>query len=93
MGSEGLPARVAVEWVPGEHSPDDLDKWQRVVDSAYAGGYGRVRLVRQASGSWKVTSATTMMPRPTVEGETLPMSKAMREAVRAALRARGFPIL
>jgi len=28
-----------------------------------------------------------------VEGETLPMSKAMREAVRAALRARGFPIL
>jgi len=33
------------------------------------------------------------MPRPTVEGETLPMSKAMREAVRAALRARGFPIL
>ena len=93
MGSEALPARVAVEWVPGEESPDDLDKWQRVVDSAYAGGYGRVRLVLQPSGSWKVTSATTMMPRPTVEGETLPMSKAMREAVRAALRARGFPIL
>jgi hypothetical protein len=34
-----------------------------------------------------------MMPRQTAEGETLPMSKAMREAVRAALRARGFPIL
>ena len=47
MGSEGLPARVAVEWVPGEDRPDDIDKWQRVVDSAYAGGYGRVRLVRQ----------------------------------------------
>jgi len=94
MGSEGLPApRVAVEWVPGEQRPDDLDRWQRVVDSAYAGGYGRVRLVRQTSGTWKVTSATTMMPKPTVEGETLPMSKAMREAVRAALRARGFPIL
>jgi hypothetical protein len=93
MGSEGLPARVAVEWVPGEDRPDDLDRWQRVVDSAYAGGYGRIRLVRQTSGSWKVTSATTMMPRQTVEGETLPMSKAMREAVRAALRARGFPIL
>ncbi len=85
MGSEGLPARVAVEWVPGDDRPDDLDRWQRVVDSAYAGGYGRVRLVRQTSGSWKVTSATTMMPRQ--------MSKAMREAVRAALRARGFPIL
>jgi hypothetical protein len=84
---------VAVEWVPGEERPGDLDRWQRVVDSAYAGGYGRVRLVRQADGTWKVTSATTMMPRPTAEGETLPMSKAMREAVRAALRARGFPIL
>ena len=93
MGSEALPARVAVEWVPGEEPPDDLDKWQRVVDSAYAGGYGRVRLVRQATGTWKVTSATTMMPKPTADGETLPMSKAMREAVRAALRARGFPIL
>ena len=93
MGSEGLPARVAVEWVPGDDCPADVDKWQRVVDSAYAGGYGRVRLVRQTSGNWKVTSATTMMPKPTVEGETLPMSKAMREAVRAALRARGFPIL
>ena len=93
MGSEGLPARVSVEWVPGEQPPGDVDKWQRVVDSAYAGGYGRVRLVLQSSGSWKVTSATTMLPRPTVEGETLPMSKAMREAVRAALRARGFPIL
>ena len=94
MGSEGLPApRVAVEWVPGEQRPDDLDRWQRVVDSAYAGGYGRIRLVLQESGSWKVTSATTMLPRPTVEGETLPMSKAMREAVRAALRARGFPIV
>ena len=93
MGSQGLPARVAVEWVPGEERPGDVDKWQRVVDSAYAGGYGRVRIVHQATGTWKVTSATTMMPRPTVEGETLPMSKAMREAVRAALRARGFPIL
>ena len=93
MGAEGLPARVAVEWVPGEDRPGDVDKWQRVVDSAYAGGYGRVRLVRQGDGTWKVTSATTMMPRPTVEGETLPMSKAMREAVRSALRARGFPIL
>ena len=93
MGSEGLPARVAVEWVPGEECPGDVDKWQRVVDSAYAGGYGRVRIVHQATGTWKVTSATTMMPKPTVEGETLPMSKAMREAVRAALRARGFPIL
>ena len=93
MESEGLPARVAVEWVPGEECPGDVDKWQRVVDSAYAGGYGRVRLVRQATGNWKVTSATTMLPKPTSEGETLPMSKAMREAVRAALRARGFPIL
>ena len=93
MGAGGLPARVAVEWVPGEECPGDVDKWQRVVDSAYAGGYGRVRLVLQSTGSWKVTSATTMMPKPTVEGETLPMSKAMREAVRAALRARGFPIL
>ena len=93
MGSEGLPARVAVEWVPGEDRPEDLDKWQRVVDSAYVGGYGRVRLVRQVTGTWKVTSATTMLPKPTVEGETLPMSKAMREAVRAALRARGFFIL
>ena len=93
MEAEGLPARVAVEWVPGQERPRDLDRWQRVVDSAYAGGYGRVRLVRQSDGTWKVTSATTMMPRPTAEGETLPMSKAMREAVRAALRARGFPIL
>ena len=93
MGSEGLPARVAVEWVPGEECPGDVDKWQGVVDSAYAGGYGRVRLVHQAAGNWKVTSATTMLPKPTVEGETLHMSKAMREAVRAALRARGFPIL
>jgi len=92
MGAEGLPARVAVEWVPGEDCPDDLDKWQRVVDSAYAGGYGRVRLVRQPDGKWKVTSATTMMPTPWAEGETLPMSKAMREAVRAVLRARGFPV-
>jgi hypothetical protein len=93
MGSEGQPARVAVEWVPGDGRPEDLDKWQRVVDTAYAGGYGRVRLVRQSDEKWKVTSATTMMPRPLVEGETLPMSKAMREAVRAALRARGFPIM
>ena len=76
MGSEGQPARVAVEWVPGEGRPDDFDTWQRVVDSAYAGGYGRVRLVRQATGTWKVTSAPTMLPKPTVEGETLPMSKA-----------------
>jgi hypothetical protein len=34
-----------------------------------------------------------MLPRPTSDGETLPMSKAMREAVKAALRARGFPVL
>ena len=92
MRPETPPARVAVEWMPGDQPPEDLDKWQRVVDSAYAGGYGRVRLVRQADGKWKVTSATTMMPNPSAEGETLPMSKAMREAVRAALRARGFPV-
>jgi hypothetical protein len=92
MRPESPPARVAVEWMPGDQRPEDLDKWQRVVDSAYAGGYGRVRLVRQADGKWKVTSATTMMPNPSAEGETLPMSKAMREAVRAALRARGFPV-
>jgi len=93
MPPENPPARVAVEWMPGDERPEDLDKWQRVVDSAYAGGYGRVRLVRQADGKWKVTSATTMMPNPSTEGETLPMSKAMREAVKAALRARGFPVL
>ena len=93
MRPESPPARVAVEWMPGGERPEDLDKWQRVVDSAYAGGYGRVRLVRQADGKWKVTSATTMMPKAFAEGETLPMSKAMREAVRAALRARGFPVL
>ncbi len=93
MGSEAQPARVAVEWVPGAGAPKDVDKWQRVIDSAYAGGYGRVRLVRQADARWKVTSATTMMPKPTPEGETLPMSKAMREAVRAALRARAFPVV
>ncbi len=93
MRSEGQPARVAVEWVPGNDRPGDLDSWQRVVDTAYAGGYGRVRLVLQSDGKWKVTSATTMLPRQLVEGETLPMSKAMREAVRAALRARGFPIM
>jgi hypothetical protein len=86
-------ARVAVEWMPDTDGPPDADKWQRVIDGAYAGGHGRVRLVRQADGSWKVTSATTMLPNPTKESETLPMSKAMREAVRAALRARGFPIL
>jgi hypothetical protein len=87
------PARVAVEWMPDRDGPGDADKWQRVIDGAYAGGHGRVRLVRQGDGKWKVTSATTMMPTPTSEGETLPMSKAMREAVRAALRARGFPVL
>ena len=86
----GALARVAVEWMPED--PGDAEKWQRVVDSAYAGGYGRVRLVRQGDGKWKVTSATTMLPTPTSESETLPMSKAMREAVRAALRARGFPV-
>jgi hypothetical protein len=93
MPSEGLPVRVAVEWMPERAGPDDADKWQRVIDGAYAGGHGRVRLVRQGDGKWKVTSATTMLPTPTSEGETLPMSKAMREAVRAALRARGFPVL
>ena len=92
MSPEGLSARVAVEWQPDGAQPDDLDRWQRVIDTAYAGGYGRVRLVLQREGKWKVTSATTMMPTPSVDGETLPMSKAMREAVRAALRARGFPI-
>jgi len=84
---------VFVEWQPGADRPADADKWQRVIDTAYAGGHGRVRLVRQPEGSWKVTSATTMMPKPTSETETLPMSRAMREAVRAALRARGFPVL
>ena len=93
MAAQAQPARVAVEWMPDKDGPADADKWQRVIDGAYAGGHGRVRLVRQGDGSWKVTSATTMMPNPTTEGETLPMSKAMREAVRAALRARGFPIL
>jgi hypothetical protein len=93
MRPEGQAARVAVEWMPEGDTPADLDKWQRVVDGAYAGGYGRVRLVLQADGNWKVTSATTMLPHPTSEGETLPMSKAMREAVKAALRARGFPVL
>jgi hypothetical protein len=34
-----------------------------------------------------------MMPTPTSENETLPMSKAMREAVKAALRARGFQVV
>jgi hypothetical protein len=92
MPPEGQ-ARVAVEWMPETDAPADLEKWQRVVDGAYAGGYGRVRLVLQNEGQWKVTSATTMLPRPTSEGETLPMSKAMREAVKAALRARGFPVL
>ncbi|HUG55047.1 MAG TPA: hypothetical protein VMR21_15675 [Vicinamibacteria bacterium] len=86
-------ARVSVEWVPEPDTPSDVDTWQRVIDGAYAGGYGRVRLVRQADGQWKVTSATTMMPSPTSEGETLPMSKAMREAVKAGLRARGFPVV
>ena len=93
MRPESQTARVAVEWMPEEDAPGDLDKWQRVVDGAYAGGFGRVRLVRQGDGLWKVTSATTMLPRPTSDGETLPMSKAMREAVKAALRARGFPVL
>jgi hypothetical protein len=93
MGAQTQPARVAVEWMPAQTGPADADKWQRVIDGAYAGGYGRVRLVHQGDGSWKVTSATTMMPSPTSDGETLPMSKAMREAVRAALRARGFPVI
>lgn len=93
MGSEGPRARVAVEWQPDADTPGDVDKWQRVVDGAYAGGYGRVRLVLQKDGKWKVTSATTMLPHPASEGETLPMSKAMREAVKAALTARGFPVL
>jgi hypothetical protein len=93
MSSERLSARVDVEWQPGEARPGDVEKWQRVIDSAYAGGYGRVRLVQQPEGKWKVTSATTMMPTRSGDGETLPMSKAMREAVKAALRARGFPVL
>jgi hypothetical protein len=93
MGPEGQPIRVAVEWMPDRDGPGDADKWQRVIDGAYGGGHGRVRLVRQGDGKWKVTSATTMMPKQSSEGETLPMSKAMREAVRAALRARGFPVL
>jgi hypothetical protein len=93
MGPQGQPARVAVEWLPDHGGPGDADKWQRVIDGAYAGGHGRVRLVQQGDGKWKVTSATTMLPSPTLEGETLPMSKAMREAVRAALRARGFPVV
>ena len=93
MRPEAPPVRVAVEWMPSEGRPEDLDRWHRVIDSAYAGGYGRVRLVLQGDRKWKVTSATTMMPNPTGEGETLPMSKAMREAVKAALRARGFPVL
>jgi hypothetical protein len=93
MGAEGQLGRVSVEWVPEAHQPAELETWQRVIDSAYAGGYGRVRLVRQRDGRWKVTSATTMLPNPTKESETLPMSKAMREAVRAGLRARGFPVV
>jgi hypothetical protein len=93
MPSEGQAARVSVEWMPEQDTPADLEKWQRVIDSAYAGGYGRVRLVLQADAKWKVTSATTMMRTPSPPGETLPMSKAMREAVRSALRARGFPVL
>jgi len=93
MPPEAQGARVAVEWMPEGDAPPDVEMWQRVVDGAYAGGYGRVRLVLQPDGRWKVTSATTMMPRPTAETETLPMSKAMREAVKAALRARGFPVL
>jgi hypothetical protein len=93
MGGEGQLGRVAVEWVPPEGTPEDLERWQRVIDGAYAGGYGRVRLVRQRDGKWKVTSATTMMPNPTKESETLPMSKAMREAVRSGLRARGFDVV
>ena len=93
MPSEGQFARVSVEWVPEQDTPADLDKWQRVIDSAYAGGYGRVRLVLQSDANWKVTSATTMLRNPVAPGETLPMSKAMREAVRSALRARGFAVL
>ena len=92
MPSEGQSARVSVEWVPEQDTPAELEKWQRVIDSAYAGGHGRVRLVLQADATWKVTSATTMMRNPSPPGETLPMSKAMREAVRSALRARGFPV-
>jgi hypothetical protein len=90
--SQPPEARVSLEWIPETEIPTDVDRWQRVIDSAYAGGYGRVRLVRQTDGSWKVTSATTMMPVPSTTMETLPMSKAMREAVRSGLRARGFPI-
>ena len=90
--SQGPEARVSVEWVPEAEAPADAEKWQRVIDGAYAGGYGRVRLVHQGDGTWKVTSATTMMPSPSSQTETLPMSKAMREAVRSGLRARGFPI-
>jgi hypothetical protein len=90
---QGQAARVSVEWVPEPDTPSDADRWQRVIDSAYAGGYGRVRLVRQGDGQWKVTSATTMLPTPSSEAETLPMSKAMREAVKAGLRARGFPVV
>jgi len=93
MPAEGPSARVEVEWQPEGGSPSDVDRWQRVIDSAYAGGFGRVRLVRQDEGKWKVTSATTMMPTRSKASETLPMSKAMREAVKAALRARGFPVL
>ena len=62
-------ARVNVEWMADKGAPADADRWQRVIDSAYAGGYGRVRLVRQADGKWKVTSATTMMPTPAPPGE------------------------
>src|SRR5262245_10928581 len=54
MAAEGQFARVAVEWVPVPEKPGDVDKWQRVIDSAYAGGYGRVRLVHQGDGKWKV---------------------------------------
>ena len=93
MPAEGPSVRVEVEWQPEVDRPGDVDRWQRVIDSAYAGGYGRVRLVRQDEGRWKVTSATTMMRTRSTEADTLPMSKAMREAVKAALRARGFPVL
>ena len=93
MGAEGRSAHVDVEWVPEQGVPADVENWQRVIDSAYAGGYGRVRLVLQAEARWKVTSATTMLPAPSAPGETLTMSKSMREAVRSALRARGFPVV
>ena len=92
MGSEGEHPRVSVEWMPEGDAPPDAVQWQRVIETAYGGGYGRVRLVHDPEG-WRVTSATTMLSRPSEPTETLPMSKAMREAVRSALRARGLPVV